>query len=122
MWIFCKQGFFSVVEHRNMHDCVLIRACFKGDLERLLESCVCISRGKDHGVLIEHTPEADYPWRMAWPKSGWVAMMQKIAADVDYDNFKNRVHEGHGSPRDRAYMGCWMELRRGQEEAERRQG
>ena len=114
MWLFCECGYFSAVAHNEKPDTILLRARFAGDLERLFGKY-----GKlfPDGVKPEvaHTPSADYAYRAEVPKVTWGAIAGAVALDVDYGNFKNHVHEGHGSLRDKAYMGCWWELRQAQE-------
>ena len=100
MWIFCKLGFFSAVQHRDKPDTLLVRGRFEGDLER--------------SKVWENTT-ADYFYRMEMPKHVFTKAVAEIANKIDYGNFKDSVHEGYGSPRDTAYMGCWAELRHGQE-------
>ena len=113
MWLFCKHGFFSAVEHKDDESMVLVRSRFRGDLERLLESA-----GLDTWkAIVNNTPDADYAYRMEIPRETWSRIVQEVADDVDYTNFKAKVHEGGGSLRDEAYMGCWMELRRAQEKS-----
>ena len=106
MWVFCKHGFFSAVEHRQKRDCVLLRARFEGDLERLQQAY-----GFDFKV--EHTPLADYPYRTTISKDVWARIVGEIAIEIDYDNFKNSVHDG--TSRDAAYMECWYALRKAQD-------
>lgn len=110
MWLFCRQGFFSAVEHRDDKDMILLRARFGGDLEKLLSSC----GGANYMPTIEHTPEADYAYRVAVPRTLWREIVAQVAEEIDSDNFKNSVHEGHGSARDEAYMECWWALRKAQ--------
>lgn len=105
MWLFCKSGFFSAVAHRDLHDCVLVRGRFKGDLERL-----CLKHGVKSEVSV--TPDADYRYRTTVLKSVWAQIVQREAELIDYGNFKDAVHEG--TVRDRAYMGCWSALVRAQ--------
>lgn len=113
MWIFCKYGFFSAVQHKDKTDKLLIRARFEGDLERLAgglpedERKLCSS--------ITETPHADYRFRMEIPKCVFAKIMERISSEIDYANFKDSVHEGNGSRRDFAYMRCWAELRHWQD-------
>jgi len=110
MWLFCKQGFYSAVQHRDNPEIILLRARFDGDLECLLEHCGC----ENYKVFIKETPDADYRFRVELPRAMWGDIVKQVADEIDYDNFKNSVHEGQGSARDAAYMGCWWELRKGQ--------
>lgn len=105
MWVFCKAGFFSAVAHRDKPDAVMVRARFEGDLERL-----CAQHGI--GPEVSVTLIADYRYRMTFLKSVWAEIVRREAELIDYDNFKDAVHEG--TVRDRAYMGCWSALLRAQ--------
>jgi hypothetical protein len=103
MWLFCKHGFFSAVQHKDKSGRVLVRARFSGDLEKLF---------KVHGVTakILKTPDADYLFRTELDKSEWARIVKEEAEAIDYCNFKNAVHDG--SPRDSAYMDTWLALRK----------
>ena len=105
MWLFCKMGFFSAVEHFENKELIHVRARFEGDLERLCEQ---------HGVKAEvmQTPGNDYPYRMDFSRKTWAEIVVKEAENIDYTNFKNAVHDN--TPRDFAYMQCWSALRRNQ--------
>ena len=107
MWLFCKSGFFSVVEHAWRPDTIHLRARFSGDLERL-----CAAHGLDPAGISE-TPGGDYRYRMDLGKADWARVAAAEAAAVDYTNFKAAAHDG--TARDAAYMGAWAALRRGQE-------
>ena len=112
MWIFCKFGFFSAVQHRDKPNTLLVRGRFDGDLDRLLNSLSPEDRTLCSPVA--ETPNADYFYRMEMPKHIFAKAVGEIAEEIDYGNFKDSVHEGNRSPRDAAYMGCWSELRTGQ--------
>ena len=107
MWLFTKSGFFSAVQHKDNPELIHVRSRFKGDLERLWK------RYLDGDPKVEFTPYNDYPFRMDIPRSDWANIVQQEAENIDYDNFKNAVHDG--TDRDRAYMGVWHELRLNQE-------
>lgn len=105
MWIFCKYGFFSAVQHIDKPDTLLIRARFKGDLERLRKQFEPCYR---EDCKIRETPDADYRYRMECPKYAFSDFLEKLADDIDYPNFKDAVHDG--TVRDTAYMNCWRAL------------
>ncbi len=109
MWLFCKSGFFSAVAHLDKPGAILLRARFRGDLERL-----CAAHGLDPATIAE-TPEADYRFRMELPRADWARVAAEEAAAIDYPNFKAAVHDG--TPRDAAYLGAWCALRAGQDRA-----
>lgn len=106
MWLFCKSGFFSAVQHSNQPGLIHVRARFAGDLERLCQA---------HEVTpaITHTPGNDYAYRMDFPRAIWADIAQAEAEAIDYENFKAAVHDH--SARDHAYMDCWYALRNAQD-------
>ena len=107
MWLFCKSGFFSAVEHGEKPGTIHLRARFAGDLERL-----CAAHGLDPAA-IQVTPHGDYRFRMDFPAVDWAWLVAEEAMDIDYTNFKAAVHDG--TARDGAYLAVWAALRRGQE-------
>lgn len=84
-----------------------------GDLERLLDSLS--TEDRELCSLVTETLHADYLYRVEIPKHIFAKVAERIAGEIDYGNFKDSVHEGYSSPRDAAYMGCWAELKHGQE-------
>lgn len=110
MWVFTRNGFFSAVKHLDRPDCLLVRARFRGDLERL-----AVAHRID--MAITETPEADYRFRAVVRQADFARAMEAEARAVDYPNFKAAVHDG--TARDAAYMGCWCAVRRGQEQEAR---
>jgi hypothetical protein len=105
MWVFTKNGFFSAVEHFEDSNLIHVRARFRGDLERLCG---------EYGILpkVACTPGNDYMYRMDFDRSEWARIISSEASGIDYDNFKDAVHDG--TDRDRAYMNCWSALRNSQ--------
>lgn len=102
MWLFCKHGFFSAIEHFDHKDVIHVRARFKGDLERLCAAFQIEPK-------VSRTPENDYPYRMDFTREQWTKIVATVANEIDYHNFKKSVHDG--SKRDRAYMDVWAALR-----------
>lgn len=98
MWLVTTDGFYSAVEHRDDHDCLLVRARVRDDLERAFP-----------GIPIEATPTADYPYRITVGKGAFAAYAAKAAACIDYDNFKSRIVDDH---RHHVYLSVWSALRR----------
>ena len=86
MWIFCKQGFFSVTQHPARKDNVQIRARTNTDLEELREAFPELARCE-----IVETPEADYRWRIVRARWKWELVGAKLTADIDYSNFKGKM-------------------------------
>lgn len=104
MWLVTTIGFFSVVEHNNRRDAVLVRARVRADLERLLH----LDGGSAHAI--ESTPTADYPYRKAIHKKRWQALLHKMGGQVDYPNFKAAVATRQGPDRARVYHELWNRL------------
>lgn len=104
MWLATTIGFYSAVEHRDLNG-ILVRARARVDLERLLD----IGTTADAGA-IEHTPAADYPFRVLMPRAAWAATVAELAHLIDYDNFKGAV--GNTNPaRASLYHRVWAVLR-----------
>jgi len=108
MWIFCKDGFFSAVQHLDRPDLLLVRARFTGDLEKLRRALDADERKKCGKIT--KTPEADYLYRMIVPKNVFANYLSRSAHCIDYPNFKNAVHSSD-MRRNEAYFGCWEEMR-----------
>ena len=99
MWVFTNFAFFSVVQHRQDPELVLIRARIRGDLEKLKEKYL-----PNLGEVLKTPTKADYPYRaLAW-KVEFAEAMKKAAMDIDYANFKSSVNDTH---RHNLYMSVW---------------
>lgn len=87
MWLFMKQGFYSIV--RKDGDEWHIRARARKDLENLNRLA-----GTDHAI---HRSEgADYRWRMVVSGAEARALVGRLADDIDYPNFKGAVAQTPG--------------------------
>lgn len=106
MWLFCKSGFFSAVQHFENPGKIHVRARFEGDLERL-----CAAHDVTPSVSV--TPQNDYRFRMDFDRETWAKIVSEEALEIDYPNFKNAVHDG--TQRDHAYMNCWAAMSSAQE-------
>ncbi|MBP5621773.1 MAG: hypothetical protein J6X44_07145 [Thermoguttaceae bacterium] len=106
MWLFCKQGFFSAVQNFDDSNLIHVRARFKGDLERLCKTY-------DVEPKVVSLAGTDYPFRMDFERGKWAEIVKSEAESIDYENFKNAVHDG--TRRDLAYMDVWDAMRRRQD-------
>lgn len=88
MWIFSEGGFISAVSHRDKKDTLLVRSRDRVSLEPL---------AKFAEVKIKTTPDADYRYRIEVSKTVFGAWMADQIADLDYDNYKTRVHQSRGN-------------------------
>ena len=102
MWIATTQGFYSVVEDRADPDRLLVRARTAGDIEAL--------RGQIPSLEPFEDPGADYRHRALVRREQWIAALALLAADIDYDNFKNAVAERQDHERAGIYAGVWSAL------------
>ncbi len=116
MWMMTKYGFYSVVEHRDDPQTVLIRARARKDLEELCEVADSLSRQYGSRVATGFTPDrillddtADYRFRLIVPRQAWMEVTLHLCEGVDYANFKNAVKERDPDRAD-VYMRVWSAL------------
>lgn len=88
MWIYTREGFASVVKHRDKANTFLVRSRWREHLEALLP-----------GSKITVMNQADYKYRCEISGETFGLLMMRAAAGVDYDNFKNAVRDDqyHGT-------------------------
>ena len=108
MWIFVKDGYFSVVKDKYCSEGeLMIRARVIKDLERLLDKL-----GSDADILV--FKHADYRYRVKVTADQWSRYLAREAAGVDYANIKDTI-TWHEPGRSKAYYGCWEALYQWQE-------
>ena len=101
MWLFTVEGFLSVVQHRDDHDKVVVRARNHTALEG-------ISKSLD--IKIQSTPTADYPYRVVITRKQMANLAAAFVNEIDYDNFKNAAHSLGDKQYDRALMQVWSAM------------
>lgn len=99
MWIMTTRGFYSVVEHREDPDKVMVRARCKEDIDAL-------SKLIPSAELFELST-SDYAWRVVVSRDQWIDALTEMSHQVDYDNFKNAVESVKHHD---AYMNVWADL------------
>lgn len=99
MWVMTKIGFFSVVAHRDVPDCLIVRARCEEDIVNINE---------EMGLGWWRDDEADYPYRMCCTPAELAAALARITADIDYDNFKSSIKD---KKRKNAYVHVWQAMR-----------
>ena len=105
MWLYTVFGFFSVVEHRDDKDLLIVRSRFKGDLEKLKTKYL-----PNLGEIV-YMPTADYPHRaLAW-KEELAEAAKKAVLDITYPNFKSEVSKQQGQERHDLYMDVWSVMK-----------
>ena len=75
-----------MVQHRDDTTKTLVRTRCKRDLQRLVELAPGLIR-------IQHTPDADYPWRIVVSRGWWDAVAAVLQREIDYPNFKDAVSQ-----------------------------
>lgn len=108
MWLFTKDGFYSIVHKDCEKDELTVRARVKKDLEKML---------KKVGVkaVIHDWSGSDYRFRVVMKRADFVRYMVDYGENLQYDNFKNTIPHDD-VVRHEAYFGVWsagMQLQRG---------
>lgn len=100
MWVFLNNSFLSIIDPKAAYggggaksDQLLVRARFKGDIERVFK------RAK-----VVETPKRDYRCRALVSRETVAQAMLRAVNNIDYLNFKGSTKEGW---RHDAYQGCW---------------
>lgn len=78
MWVFTTRGMLSIVEHREDETKLCVRARRREHLTDLFPL-----------REFQHTPYADYHWRMVLPREEVVKVLIKEVYDINYPNFKD---------------------------------
>lgn len=105
MWIYFPDAFVSIVVNRDRPNDFLVRARFKGDIERVFGA-----------RKVDVTPDFDYRYRASIGRNVVIAKVAKRMGAIDYDNVKGSV--GLGSREDArhaAMMRAWTAARDAQE-------
>jgi hypothetical protein len=104
MWVFLNNAFFSIVQHREDDEMVVVRARVKGDLERAF--------GEQHEVV--ELGGSDYRFRMFLNKEYVSDVMKQKVLDIDYDNFKGSIRK-QDYDRKHYYYNVWSVMNYWQE-------
>lgn len=80
MWIFCRDGFLSIVQHNDYPNILIVRSRFKGHIQRIFGD-----------VEVEKDAGTDYEYRTEIPKEKVAKVMSDMIKDIDYGNFKNEI-------------------------------
>jgi len=87
MWIFNRDGYFSIHNSKVSRKNVEIRARVKEDLENMRKKL-----GRS-GSKVIHTPIADYPFRIDITRAEFSRYLTGEIALIDYDNFKYEIKD-----------------------------
>src|SRR4051812_279954 len=108
MWMLTTIGFFSVVADRDHPDRLLVRARVRADLEELRDRYV-------PDLEIVEGAGTDYRYRASVARTEFEPAAARLAADIDYPNFKNAVADRQGHARAHVYSDVWEALHELQE-------
>ena len=101
MWIFTETGFVSSVRHYKEKDKLVVRARDKQSLQSLANTA---------NLEVLSTPLNDYPYRVHVMDSVFAAWLSKQTMDVDYTNFKDRVHKTRGHDFADTLLSVWSAM------------
>jgi hypothetical protein len=112
MWVFTQYGFFSIVHKDSDEHHLLVRARFRGDLERLRKKEPRLGR------TIE-TEDADYRFRAFIPREAAAELFAGLMRELMYGNFKEHAAEFLGNAHLAVYHDVWEVTRKAQDARKR---
>jgi hypothetical protein len=112
MWIFTETGFISAVRKPEYPDVITVRARDRQSLEALASKA---------NVEIKRSPNGDYPYRVFVGDGPFIEWFLDRGAEIQYENFKNRVYETRGSDFARALGNVWSAMLKVEDEGSRAQ-
>jgi hypothetical protein len=90
MWVFTKDGFFSIVRHREYRDLMMVRARVREDLERAFPQWA----GEGDLHIIEDD-DADYRFRVILPEARVRQYLDEAVTSIDYTTgVKDQIDQG----------------------------
>lgn len=102
MWLMNKNGFFSLVQHNQDEDVLMIRARVRADLEEAFPD--------DIDQIVE-TIDGDYRYRISLPREQVKQYVASTLDDLTYTSHaKEEMSAGKEPGRIRAYMSVWSTL------------
>jgi hypothetical protein len=104
MWLFTKTGFYSVVFKPEDHARLTIRSRVRADLLALKRTYL------PELSAIVTLKESDYQYRAFASRDALGRALTRIAADIDYPNFKEEVFREQGLARSSLYHRLWVVL------------
>lgn len=106
MWVFCKDGFFSVVQHNTDANILQIRGRVRADLENLAEAVGYSSED------VFEIAGADYLYRINLPRGTFGGYMLEAVDELTYTTNVKGTLSGDDKERGRAMMGVWDSMAR----------
>jgi hypothetical protein len=103
MWIFSRRGFYSVVEHKDNPNLILVRARREQDLVNLVQKYELPYQITEH-------PDYDYRWRLVIDRLTWRELAFELMVEIDYPNFKSKLAQTDQLDKLPMLLGFWEEL------------
>lgn len=100
MWVMTNFGAFSIVQHNEQPQVLVVRARVKAHLTALRDRHL-------PDLVIYHTPENDYHWRAFCLRNAVADFLSTATYELDYPNFKNSVKDDRLHD---AYTSVWQVL------------
>lgn len=92
MWIFTKDGFFSIVQDAYCKkDEVMVRARCREDLSRFATRIYTEASVDTACRAIIELPGADYRYRLLTKRTHFAAYVHKMAESIDYPTVKDNI-------------------------------
>jgi hypothetical protein len=102
VWIAWDGGWLSVVEDPKDPRYLTVRARVRSDLDRLRSNYL------PRLGATQYTPRRDYAYRARTTRKTFGSALAKMAARIDYPNFKEAVRERQGPRRASIYSNIWF--------------
>ena len=103
MWVFSKEGFFSVVCKECHENEVLIRTKCKEDLIKMFQKL-------DDEPRIIKKEEGNYKFRTILKKETWVKYLSGCVFDLNYKKVKENIVSEDDKARKVAYNSVWSTM------------
>ena len=110
MWLFTQVGFFSIVK-KDGEGIVTVRSRSRSDMVQLCKQYLPKYSDKIHA-----SEETDYRYRIFVDQNEFARVAAQLVQDIDYPNFKNRVHTAQGPNRAHCYADVWSAVYRLQQQ------
>jgi len=107
LWLFTAKGMFSVVEHKDDPNTMVVRARIENDIKNIQQMFVDQGYEKPEILQMSHS---DYKFRIFVNRKEWINVMTRLMADLNYTNFKNAAakEDDFERLRSQAYTSIWF--------------
>jgi len=107
MWVFTVDGFYSAVAHRDQPNTLIVRCRTEFDALGLRN---WLRMYYESDVEVQHTPKADYAYRLLVSQAAFGHYLSVRALTIDYPNFKEAIAKRSGTKRARIYADVWLAM------------